>query len=71
MAGGYYRYDIPDSNLTFLGLNSMFFKRDNECALGDGAIMMKEWMAKQLEDERDFILGMHVYPGLNWFNNGI
>ena len=42
MHGGYYRYDIPNTDMTVLALNSMFFKEDNPCAFGDGADML-DW----------------------------
>ena len=64
MQGGYYRYDFPNTNLTFLGLNSIFFMNSNKCALEDGSKML-DWVESLLSEERDFLLSMHVFPGVN------
>lgn len=61
--GGYYRYDIPSSNMTLLALNGMFFSSKNTCGLGDGADML-DWVEKQVNDtSRQFVLSMNMVPG--------
>lgn len=68
-AGGYYRYDFPNSSFTLLSLNTMFFKNGNDCGRPEANVMLK-WFRQQLTNNptnRKFILSMHVYPGLNDF----
>jgi hypothetical protein len=30
--GGYYSYKIPETDITFLGMNSMYFKENVNCS---------------------------------------
>lgn len=46
-AGGYYRYDFPNSNITLLSLNTMFFKKSNKCGKEEGKQMLV-WFRQQL-----------------------
>lgn len=66
--GGYYRHDFKHSDRTLLVLNTMFFKKDNECSLGDGFAQL-DWLEAQLEaiEDRKVLLSMHVFPGVNYF----
>lgn len=72
MEGGYYKYSIPNSNLTVLALNSMYFKPENTQCLSDGDAML-DWLEKEINsnDTGDYLLAMHVYPGLNLANGAV
>ena len=34
--GGYYSYRIPNTDLYFIGLNTMYYKEDNKCSYDVG-----------------------------------
>lgn len=70
LEGGYYRYDIPNSDIAVLSLNTIAFATENECMLEKGYIQLK-WLEKQLKSQvnRKFILQMHIFPGLNYYKN--
>jgi hypothetical protein len=68
MQGGYYRHDFRNSNDTLLALNSMYFMTENQCQLQRGSAQL-DWLESQITNSsRKFILSMHVFPGLNYFN---
>ena len=50
MKGGYYRYDVQGFDLVFLGLNTMFFKK--EMCDPDGASEMLDWLENILEKNK-------------------
>jgi hypothetical protein len=73
LLGGYYSYKIPNTDMTFIGLNTMYYKNeDNKCSyafeIGDGQLT---WLENQLKDLKakgeKAMFGMHVFPGLNWY----
>ena len=70
--GGYYRYDFNNSDLSFIGLNTMFWNKKNQCMF-DRADEQILWLYdtlknnSKLADPRQFIISMHVFPGLNDF----
>jgi hypothetical protein len=74
MKGGFYTHDFPDSKISVIALNSMYFKSDNKCSLADADYQL-DWLEgvlklnaqKSIEEKREFILSMHVFPGLNYF----
>jgi hypothetical protein len=47
MKGGYYRYNFPSFDLVFLGLNTMFFKK--EVCDTAGASEMLDWLENIFE----------------------
>lgn len=80
--GGYYQYDFPNSSLSFIALNTMFFNIKNKCMLDKGNEQLI-WFNNLLSSNnnsatpRHFVIGMHVFPGLNdyygvehfWYDN--
>ena len=42
-AGGYYRYDFPNSQVSLLSVNTMFFKGSNRCGAAEADVML-EWL---------------------------
>ena len=78
MKGGYYSHDFADTELTLLALNSMYFKTDNNCSLEVGHSQL-DWLERVLQknsllpkqEQREFVLSMHVFPGLNYFSGWV
>lgn len=35
MAGGYYRHDFPNEDISILAMNSIYFMTENKCEKGD------------------------------------
>jgi hypothetical protein len=64
--GGYYKYKIPNTDLTFYGLNTMYYKEGNKCSYSTGDEQLK-WLKNNLIDHMQSgtkaVLGMHVFPG--------
>lgn len=48
LEGGYYAHEFPNSNLTFIALNSIMFIGHNKCD-HDGAMKQIEWLHKLFE----------------------
>ena len=58
-------------NLAVISLNTMFYKENNKCDT-EGGQRQLEWLARELtygEADTKFILAMHVYPGVNLFDD--
>lgn len=68
--GGYYSYSFPDSNIELIALNSMYYKKENRCSFDKGKAQL-EWLKEKVGQDGDkkFVLSMHVFPGLNYYNN--
>jgi hypothetical protein len=67
MNGGYYRHDFANTNTSLLAVNSMYFMAENKCQLSRGDRQL-DWIEAQLATEgRQYILSMHVFPGLNYY----
>lgn len=66
--GGYYRYNFS-SNFAMLSLNSIYFNSDNENDLGNATAQL-DWYREQLsaDDTTQFIVGMHIFPGLFYYD---
>ena len=77
LKGGYYRYDVPNNDVSVLSINSMYFYQKEVCD-EENMNEMLDWLefvlkenkekaeAKELYDEpaRKFILAMHAFPGM-------
>jgi hypothetical protein len=71
MQGGYYEHDFDDSQTSLLAMNTIFFKDDNKCKIDKGNQQL-DWLDNTLQEAasngRKYILSMHVFPGINYFN---
>ena len=67
--GGYYRYNFS-SNFAMLSLNSIYFNIDNINDLETATIQL-DWFREQLsaDDTTQFIVGMHIFPGLFYYDH--
>ena len=77
LKGGYYRYDVPNFDVSVLSINTMYFYQKEVC---DEEIMneMLNWLEFELKENKEkadakeqydepqkkFILAMHAFPGM-------
>lgn len=67
--GGYYSYEFPGTNIELLALNTMYYKSENHCAFSYGYEQI-DWLKEKTQATgKKFLLSMHVFPGLNYFND--
>ena len=74
LKGGYYRHDFKGKSTSLLALNSIYFMATNNCSM-DHAQAQMQWVEQQLAENeklngtskhRQFILSMHVFPGIDY-----
>lgn len=66
MKGGFFRYDHSEK-LSFISLNSLYWSVKNEKYNSSVSYEQLDWLEEQLrdsEDNRHFIVNMHIYPGM-------
>jgi hypothetical protein len=59
---GSYRYDVPNSKVTFLNINSLYFTFANAADSTITPPLLLSWMDTILSENRKFIINMHVPP---------
>ena len=66
MTGGYYRVDLPDSKISLLAMNFLYYAKKRDLSLSSGSgVQQMFWLKDQLAEESDrkFIVMYHLYPG--------
>jgi hypothetical protein len=66
--GGYYAFDLPESNITVFSLNGMYPFDENSNSKDPSATMIT-WVASEMAARplKKFIMQYHVWPGCNFF----
>ena len=80
LKGGYYRYDVPNFDVSILSINSMYFyKKVCDVDIIQGQLDWLEDILKKNKEKADsdqrifgqgpfkFILAMHAFPGQQYF----
>ena len=74
--GGYYRYDFENRDLSLLAMNTVMYMSGNR-EFTSAMQNQMDWLEKNLkenaqlpvESRKQFMISMHVFPGLNYFNH--
>ena len=74
--GGYYRYDFENRDLSLLAMNTVMYMSGNR-EFTSAMQNQMDWIEKNLkenaqlpvESRKQFMISMHVFPGLNYFNH--
>lgn len=72
--GGYYRYDFEGRALSLLAMNTVMYMRQNR-EYGAAMQNQMDWLEATLKQNaelpvavrKQFMISMHVFPGLNYF----
>ena len=68
--GGYYRVDIDDS-LSVLALNTLYYGiHCDESKVGKEGLNQMKWLQDNLKEDRQFLMFMHIWPGINYYGQG-
>ena len=72
--GGYYRYDFENRSISLLALNTIMYMAKNR-EYSDAMQNQINWLEKIFiknaalvaNERKQFMISMHVFPGLNYF----
>jgi len=59
---GSYAADVPNSDVTIVSFNSLYYSKKNTCGRDEGKKLMA-WLGEELKRDRKFVINMHVFPG--------
>jgi 2',3'-cyclic-nucleotide 2'-phosphodiesterase (5'-nucleotidase family) len=64
---GYYKYQIPNTDLTFIGLNTVYFIEENLSnreVSGEQILWLNETLSEIQANGTKAVISGHVFPGL-------
>jgi len=69
MKWGSYAADLPNSDITVISFNSLYYSKKNRCGQEEGKKLMN-WLREQLKRNRKFVINMHIFPGYSYLFGG-